>query len=154
MILDSFGQHRRYIRTLPRLDRAFQFLGTVTPATPVGRQVLEGENIYAIVQRYTTKPMAQARFEAHRRYADVQFIVTGREKVLWAPLESLRDVAEPYSTEKDITFFDMVPEPVSVDLRAGQFAVFFPEDGHAPGLEWASPGDVLKVVVKVRVETA
>lgn len=151
MILDQLSQCQRYAAILPGFARAFEFLQQVDAKCPTGPHELDGENLFAIVQRYTTKPVAQAALEAHRKYADVQFIIAGRETILWAPLTALKDVTQPYSAEKDIAFFSMVPGVVPVHLGAGQFAIFFPEDGHAPSLEWNGPGEVLKVVVKVCV---
>lgn len=151
MILDHLSQCQRYAAILPGFARAFEFLRQVDAFCPTGRHELDGENLFALVQRYRTKPVAQAALEAHRKYADVQFIAAGRESVFWAPLAALSDVTQPYSAEKDIAFFCVVPEVLPVHLVAGQFAVFFPEDGHAPGLEWNGASEVLKVVVKVRV---
>lgn len=135
----------------PRFEKAFRYLETVNAGTPVGRQELEGMDLYALVSAYATRPADQFRFEAHRRFADVQYIVTGRERILWAPLTALPTVTEPYHAEKDILFFAPPASFTPLNMVSGQFAVFFPEDGHAPGAEWGGIGEVLKVVLKVRV---
>lgn len=151
MILDQLSQCRRHAAILPGFARAFEFLRQVDAHCAAGRHKLDGENIFALVQRYTTKPVAKAALEAHRKYADVQFLAAGHETILWAPLTALNVETQSYSPEKDIAFFGMVPDARQVHLSAGQFAIFFPEDGHAPGLEWNGASEVLKVVVKVRV---
>lgn len=151
MILDNLSQWHRYATLGSRFEKAFRYLETITPATPVGRYELEGKDLYAMVSSYATRSTDQFRFEAHRRYADVQFIVAGRECILWAPLVSLPTVTEAYNAEKDFLFFAPPASYTPLNMGVGQFAVFFPEDGHAPGIEWGGMGEVLKVVLKVGV---
>ncbi|MEI7729987.1 MAG: YhcH/YjgK/YiaL family protein [Verrucomicrobiota bacterium] len=151
MILDNLSQWHRYTALGTRFEKAFHYLETVSPDTPLGRYDLEGEELFAMVSAYPTRSADQFKFEAHRRYADVQFIVAGRERILWVPLASLPTVTEAYNAEKDILFCAPPTSHIPLNMAAGQFAVFFPEDGHAPGLEWGGIGEVLKVVLKVRV---
>jgi YhcH/YjgK/YiaL family protein len=140
-----------YLGIAPRLAAAFRALreGGCAAWTP-GRRDLDGDRLYALVQEYRTKPRTAGRLEAHRKYIDVQFVAEGAETVGWAPIEGLRET-EPYDPARDVAFFAGAGEPVT--LRAGMFAVFFPHDGHAPGLGLAAAGGdaVRKIVVKVAV---
>lgn len=116
---------------------------------PDGRCELDGDRVYAMVQRYTTT--AQPKFEAHRRYIDVQFVAAGAEVIGWAPLGRLH-VSEAYAPEKDICFGSVETGGwTPALLRAGELAVLYPEDAHAPRLAAGAPGAVTKVVVKVAV---
>ena len=151
MILDCLPHWRQYAATLSGLDQACEYLQTLNADCPTGRYELAGNRIYALVQRYRTKPHAQAAIEAHQKYADVQFILAGRETILWAPLAALTTVTQPYDPAKDIGFFASVRGTTPLHLSAGQFAILLPQDGHAPGLEADGPSDVVKVVVKVRL---
>lgn len=151
MITDTLTQSGRYLNLSARFAGAFEFLRNLSATQPNGRYELEGDNCFALVQSYTTRPLAQALFEAHRQYVDIQFIQAGRETILWSPLAALTQVTEPYVAERDIVFFARPPQWTPIQLHTGQFAIFFPEDGHAPGLECAGPGEVRKVVIKVRV---
>jgi biofilm protein TabA len=96
--------------------------------------------------------MDPPRFEHHRRYIDIQFIVAGEEVIGWAPADRMQ-VTEAYDPEKDIAF-GTVPagEATPVRLAAGELAVLYPEDGHAPRLAAGRPSPVFKIVVKVAVE--
>ena len=132
------------------LFRSFELLARANLDLGDGRYEIDGHDCYALVQSYKTRPLAQAKFEVHRQYTDIQFIVAGRETLLWAPLAMLTKVTQPYSTEKDVAFFDLPEQATPVRLIAGQFAIFFPTDGHAPCLECDGPSDVKKVVIKVR----
>jgi len=150
MITDSLAQSNRYLSLSPRFAAAFEFLHRLPVTQPDGRCDIDGDNCFALVQGYPTKPFAQAKFEAHRKYIDIQFIRSGGESILWAPLASLTQVTEPYVAERDIVFFANPPHWSTLNLTAGHFSIFFPEDGHAPGVQSNGPGEVRKVVIKIR----
>jgi biofilm protein TabA len=151
MILDILPLWQRYAALHPRFAGAFAFLEQVTPETADGRHEIDGDAVYALVQRYQTRSAAGVQFEAHRRYIDIQFMVRGREVIQWAPLASLSEVTLPYDATKDAGLFLATAGMVPVRLAAGQFAILFPDDAHAPCCAWDDPEDVLKVVVKVAV---
>jgi biofilm protein TabA len=154
MILDNLTQWRQYVALSPRFEKAFDFLDHFDGQTKLGRNEIDGDNVYALVQRYTTKPAEEGKFEAHRKYIDVQYLHTGRETILWAPLSSLTKVIMPYDASGDAALFGHPPESLPLHLGTGQFTILFPEDGHVPGCVWEKPCEVFKVVVKVRVNEA
>jgi YhcH/YjgK/YiaL family protein len=119
---------------------------------PLGRQDLDGDHCFALVQTYETKPMEKAKFEAHRKYIDVQFIYSGRETILWAPLAAMVEETMAYSEEKEAALWKLVPDVTPLHMSAGHFAILYPQDAHAPCIEWDKPEQVFKVVVKVAVE--
>lgn len=151
MILDTLDHAARYEALHPRFAQAFAYLRSVDGTQPLGRHYLDGDNLFAIVETYATKPVENALFEAHRRYIDVQFIHRGRETILWAPLPLMREETRPYETEKDIAKWKLVPDVTPLHLSAGHFAILFPQDAHAPCVEWGASEQVFKVVVKVAV---
>src|SRR2546423_457006 len=79
-----------------RIQRALEYLCRFEAHLKPGRYDLDGERVYALVQQYTTKPVEQSQFEAHRRYIDVQYVHAGRETILWAPIATLGTVTMPY----------------------------------------------------------
>ncbi|MBI3755405.1 MAG: YhcH/YjgK/YiaL family protein [Deltaproteobacteria bacterium] len=80
---------------------------------------------------------------------DIQYIVSGEEAIGWVPAERMA-ITEAYDIEKDICFGTASKEEITmVRLQAGQLAVFYPEDGHAPKLAAGQPSAVFKIVVKV-----
>ena len=151
MIVDTLIQSQRYHTLSPRFAAAFEFLRQLPANQPSGRYEIEGDDCFALVQTYATKPRAEAKFEAHKKYTDIQFVQAGRETILWTPLETLAEIVQPYVAEKDIAFFATPTHVNSVQLRAGDFTIFFPADGHAPGLEYNGSVEVRKTVIKVRV---
>lgn len=147
MILDRLNHAELYRPLAPRLWQGFAFLlQSDLEALTAGRHVLDGENLFAIVDEYTTKPEQDCKFEAHRKYVDIQCVVHGIERIGWGPLAAMQETI-PYSEEKDIAFF--IGQGDWLTLTAGTFAVFFPHDCHRPGAEAGPAAVVKKVVVKV-----
>lgn len=151
MILDSLTLWHRYAPLHPRLGHAFAFLEQVRPDIAIGRHEIAGDDVFALVQRYQTRPIEGMQLEAHRRYIDVQYLVTGREAIHWAPLRDLAEATQAYDPVKDAGLYALSAVAVPVPLRAGQFMMLFPDDAHAPCCCIDAPSEVVKVVVKVAV---
>ena len=69
----------------------------------------------------------------------------------WAPLPLLSNVTMQFDSEQDAALYGLIDEGVPVPVSAGQFTVFFPEDGLNPSCAWGELAEVMKVVGKVRV---
>ena len=149
MITDTLGLCHRYSGLHPRFAAAFEFLQKLPADKPLGRFELDGDNCFALTQSYTTKLAVDGKFESHEKYIDIQFIQAGTETLLWAPRGALK-TTEPYNAEKDVAFYAMPARTTAVNLVAGEFAIFFPEDGHAPGIAFGSAMTVRKIVIKIR----
>lgn len=151
MILDHLTQSFRYSSLSQNFEQAFAFLAQLSETPAVGRHEIAGDEVFALVQRHSTKRVEEAKFEVHRRYADIQCILAGREVIHWAPLVSIARETMPYDVQADAALFAMDSSAMALRLKAGDFAVFFPEDAHAPSCAWGVPTEVLKVVVKVQL---
>lgn len=116
-------------------------------AGEVKRVDLEGEALFALNQVYETKPHDQARFEAHRRYIDVQYIYAGHETLKLASFDDASPLTE-YDTEKDFSLY-RVDDCSSISFKQGMVCILYPEDLHAPCLDYQARGLVKKTVIKV-----
>jgi biofilm protein TabA len=152
MILDTLDNAARYESLNSRFAKAFAFLRTVDGTQELGRHDLDGDACFALVQTYETKPLEKGKFEAHRKYIDVQFIHSGRETILWAPLSTMQEEMMAYSDEKEAALWKLTADTTPLHVSAGHFAILWPQDAHAPCVEWEKPEQVFKVVVKVAVE--
>lgn len=146
MVTDTLANAHLYSGLGRRIARGLRFLAEAdVGGLAVGRHEIEGESLFATVSDYTPKPVAQGRWEAHRRYLDLQFVASGVERFGVAPIGRL-DAGE-YIPEKDITWLTGPGDYLT--LAAGQFIVLWPGDAHMPGLDAGVPGPVRKVVVKI-----
>lgn len=152
MILEFLSRAERCAALSPGIAAALRYLRSIDFTTlPDGKVEIDGPRLIANVMRYQTKLPEQAVWESHRQYIDVQYVVTGQERIGYVPLDKAPPVQAPYNDTKDVIFYE--PGCDTFTLRAGQFAIFYPEDIHAPSLADGEPGPVLKVVMKVAVET-
>ena len=154
MIFDTMDNAGRYASLHVGLAKAFAYLQGLSPTEPPaqGKYEIDGNKVFVGVDPYTTKPAENALFEAHRKYLDVQVLLKGRETILWAPLSKMESVVREYDAVKDVAKWQVISEYTELRMEVGRFAVFFPEDAHAPGVVWGDPCDVLKVVVKVALD--
>jgi len=149
MVIDHISRASTYHGLGRGIRDALQFLAQADlAATSPGRHELSGGS-YAIVSEYDTKAAEGALYEAHRRFVDVQFIVSGSERIGYAPLEALSAVGA-YDDERDVVKLEGAGDLLL--LPAGTFAILWPGDGHMPGISAGdAPAHVRKVVVKVPV---
>ena len=136
----------------PAFRMAVEFLRrTDLLELPDGNVPLDGKNVFAILQRYRTAHADAPKFEYHRKYLDVQYVLSGEESIGWAPAVQMTPSFD-YDEQQDICFGLMEPGRwSSVRLQAGQLAVLWPEDAHAPRLAAGKPVLVRKIVVKIAV---
>jgi biofilm protein TabA len=150
MILDRLDRRDLYARVGLGIPEALEYLAkTDFRSLPDGKQTIDGDRLFAVVQRYTAKPLAQARWEMHRRYLDVQYIACGSERIGFVPWSEALPVQEAFDPARDVAFYET--SGVLLPVSGGMFAVFTPDEVHAPCLAPAEPevaGEVLKIVVK------
>ena len=173
MILDRIENAHLYIGLNAGFAKAFEILKDQTLAKKKdGKYAVDGDKIYCTIQRYATKPLNEGNLEAHRKYIDIQFLLTGEELLGYAPLKGLT-TAEEYNPQKDIAFFQTPKEITKVKLEPGLFCILFPDDAHLPALaaglaafeprgevsplggpcrQIAEPAEVRKAVIKVQIK--
>ena len=150
MILDRLSNADLYSGLPARLWQGLQYLRSHNLAElEAGRHDIDGDRLYALVQEYTTRLASECRYEAHRKYFDIQCIAAGAERIGWAPLASMQETIN-YSEEKDVAFYQGQGDLFT--LSAGMFALFAPHDVHMPCVQAASPSVVRKIVIKAAVD--
>jgi YhcH/YjgK/YiaL family protein len=135
------------------MQKALDFLDEIQDKEiPDGNVEIDGTNVYAIVQSYTSKPDTDTpKFEAHRKYIDIQFVLSGKELMGWAHLEKMMTTI-PYNETRDALYGVVPPENATfVHYGAGQAIVLFPTDAHSPGLADGDAESVKKIVMKIAV---
>jgi YhcH/YjgK/YiaL family protein len=150
LIIDSIDNAGMYSILGSRLEAGIDFLRQADiPSLGLGRHDILGDDCFALVSEYETKPLEAGVWEAHRKYIDIQCLTSGREKIGYANIDSL-SLLQEYDADKDLLllsgsgdFFTLTP---------GVIAIFAPQDAHMPGITvCGNPERVRKVVVKVKV---
>ena len=135
-----------------RFQRALAWLATTDMSTiECGRHDIVGDEVFANVMEFTTVPAAEKQLEAHRRYYDVQFVVSGEELLQYAQLEGL-DEAQPFDEGNDFGLYANPAREAWVTLHEGDIVVTPPEDAHKPGCCEDAPAPLKKICVKVLVD--
>lgn len=146
MIKDSIKNYLTY-NLDEKLNAGLKYLvQTDFSSMENGKYEILKDKVFAIVQDYNTKPENIAKFEAHRKYIDIQYIIKGHEKIGVAQIEGYTAIGD-YDEEKDIIFFDGKANDF-ITMKEGDFAIFFPQDLHMPSVAINESSYVKKVVVK------
>lgn len=147
MLFDRLAHAARY-SDIPGVAEALEFLQGLPPgALPENPSGLGGGRLQVSPVRLTTRPGAECRYEAHRRFVDVHYTVRGTEKISVRPVEGL-SALEPFREQEDIGFYAGGPG-VDCLVGPGQFLVCWPGEAHRVGMMDTAPGPVEKVVIKI-----
>ena len=130
MILDLLANHAWYHPLHPRLKPAFAWLAAQDWATSAdGKVAIDGENLYAIIESGITTVAATRQFESHQRYLDIQYVISGGERMGWCPAAGVEPGVQ---AGPDLWFH---PEPAASQqlvVTPGHFAIFAPMEAHKP----------------------
>jgi len=141
-----------YFSNKERWDAAFAFLrDNDLSKLETKRYDIDGDNLYVSVSEYITKNEEDARYEAHKKYVDIQYVVNGQELIGIASISSKKELLESYDATKDIEFFTVNKE-INYKANSRNFFIFFPADAHRPGLKDGENSPVRKIVVKLKVD--
>lgn len=146
MILDSLNNYSRYTALHPGFAIGFKFLKNhPLEEFREGKQEIDGDRLYALGMALNGRRMERAVFETHRKYIDIQYTVSGCDSIGWDQPNNLTPDVNGYDPEKDIEFYNERPT-IWIPVCNGRFAIFYPEDAHAP---LGTDSFVHKVVVKI-----
>lgn len=145
MVIDNLQNLERYAVLHPLFAQVFEYLKTIDLHTcPLGKTVLKEGEISITVTEAPPKRKEEACLETHNKFIDIQIPVSGEETMGYASRNMLPEAC--YDAEKDITFYE-VPVESYVKLAPGMFAVFFPEDAHAPAITSTT---LRKAIIKIK----
>ena len=148
MVFDHIKNAHLYYALHPRFQKAFEFLKKSDIHTlPAGNYEIDGEDVFVIIAHQDATPKSDIKLEVHRKFIDIQLSLDGSFPVCWKALSECRQQTAEYDAENDYELF-ADEEDFTMEIEKGKFAIFFPEDAHAPLVPQKS---VHKAVVKVAV---
>jgi YhcH/YjgK/YiaL family protein len=141
-----------FFKNKDRWEKAFNFLkNNDLSKLELKRYDIDGDNLYATVSEYMSKNEDSTLFEAHRKYIDIQYVVSGKEIISIVPLASENVIITPYDAARDIEFMKY-SNVVNFKATPSEFFIFFPGDAHRPGLRDEQSAPVRKIVIKMKVD--
>ena len=153
MIYDKISNWQNYFPKNEIWQKVFAFINKCSADTAHGRHEIAGDDAYASVFSYDTKPLKEGIYEAHRKQIDIQLLLKGRESAYVTDIDGLSVKTEYKEKEDYVLFNDPERLPGATPLTPGFFAVFFPNDAHKPSLNYGAVAEnVTKVVVKINVD--
>lgn len=115
----------------------------------IGRHQIT-EDIYANVEIYNTKDITEGKFESHKKYIDIQYIIDGEENIICENIDSLA-IKEKYDENKDIIFYENNGLGISNILRNDEFIILYPKDAHMPCISIKESKTNKKIVFKIPI---
>ena len=152
MVFDTIQNCEKYYGMHPMFEKAFEFIKQAVNADiPVGKYELEGKELYASVQEYNSKIPPEGKFEGHRNYIDIQYIVSGIEEIEVVNIAKSQRKTE-YNDVKDVEFYEDNEKAGKGVIESGEYGIFMPWDIHKPGMAFGGVSvPVKKIVVKVQL---
>ena len=136
MVVDTLENLEKYASLNPLFAQAIEFLKSHDFQTmEIGKTELKGKDLLVNIAQTKPKTKEEAKLETHRDFIDIQIPLSGTEIMGYTAAKDCIPADAPYNAETYIT------------VKPGMFAIFFPQDGHAPGI---TPEGVKKVIVKVK----
>lgn len=149
MIYDKIDNQGIYAGISEDIRLGLEWLRDVNPDIEKGFYELS-PRVKAIVSEYTTKEVNENGYEAHRDYIDIQYLISGKEKICCLPLEYLKET-KAYNKDIDAAFYmEANVKRQEMIIGNGYFAIFFLQDGHMPCLSVDDTLEVRKIVIKVK----
>ena len=131
MLISSIKNYKNILKIFPQLDVVFDFLlNNISSKTVDGKYDIT-KDIYAVVANSQPKLKEEQLLEAHKKYIDLQYIITNTDNIGWKFLDKSFRISKKKKKKNDISFYKTKPD-IFFKLKKGEFVIFFPEDTHAP----------------------
>jgi YhcH/YjgK/YiaL family protein len=149
MIVDSLQNSERIESLHPLFKKTFEYItNTDFSQMKNGKMETDDPRLFFSITNIRGKDPHDAVIETHQKYIDIHIPLIGVESIGWKAGNELMLVSKAYNSKKDIAFYHDFPTTYT-KIYPGQFAVYFPEDGHAPGI---GQGYIRSVIAKIAVK--
>lgn len=150
MIIDFLSDAKKYFCIHPLFAQAFEYIHSQRLGEiELGKYIIDGDKLKAIVSINVGRTVEEAisNFECHNKHIDIQLCIKGNERIGWKPRGTCAQQKEECDPESDVVFYNDTPD-MYFQLTDNQFAIFFPEDVHAPMI---GEENIKKMVIKVKI---
>lgn len=134
-----------------RVNFAIEYLKKINVTeVDVGTRVDVDDKFFYSLQSYLTRPESECKLESHRKYVDIQIMISGEEMMDIVDTSRLI-VKEEYDAEKDVMFWNIPQRMARTSLKSGDCIVLYPENAHRGAVSGEKNNRVVKIVGKLRV---
>lgn len=133
-----------------RINEAIEYVSKLDHANLMPGKYFVNDNFFYLVQEYEAVKDEQSVWESHRKYVDIQWIISGCEKIYVSDIQLLQPL-DGYDEVSDIIHYHKIENQTAILLTPGSCAILYPKDGHRPSRYLGQPCIVRKIVGKVRV---
>jgi len=147
MIVDSIGEVERYYGVHSGIRVCLSLLKSKPRELLENGKHIVNDDDFFIVSEYKTKDVKECYLEGHKKYIDVQHVISGEEMVGYSQLRQQK-VLKKYSNADDVELY--LGKANYIKLNPDNFAIFFPGDLHMPAVK-SGVDLVKKIVFKVKV---
>jgi YhcH/YjgK/YiaL family protein len=148
MIHDTLENAAKYCTIHPLFEKAFNFLNSQEiESLAIGKTKLEGDDLVINVVDMHGKKTDDALMETHDQFIDIHIPIGGTETMGWISRSKTKKISVTYDSDKDLTFYNDEAS-YFMTVQPYEFAIFFPEDGHQPGI---GEGIYKKIIIKVKL---
>ncbi len=131
MVIDTLDNLSKYESLNPLFKDVVEYLRNNDINTvEEGKHQIKGADLFVNVTTAKGKSKDEAVMETHKKMIDIQIPLSTAETYGYTPLCNLPEAE--YNAEKDITKIPDLAAESYVTCQPGMFAIFFPQDGHAP----------------------
>ena len=147
MIIDTIKNVSQYAEIHPDLPKVLQHIAAIDPLTAeAGRYDIPESEAFFMIQKYETKDISEGLWEAHRKFIDVQYVISGIERIGYKEISGLTETVK-YSEESDAAFLQ--GDGDFLLMGEGMCMILYPQDAHMPGISIDKAVSVVKIVVKL-----
>lgn len=152
MIKNSLKYTKNYYNLSNKIKLALEYLEkNDLKVFDNGRYDILGDDVYVNVQDYTSKPETQGKWEDHKKYIDIQFMIKGTERIGVGEIDNYQ-TTEAYDESKDLEFLAVANDNYQfINMNENDFIILYPQDVHMPQIAMNTPSYVKKAVVKISI---
>ena len=152
MIKNSLKYTKNYYNLSNKIKLALEYLEkNDLKVFDNGRYDILGDDVYVNVQDYTSKHETQGKWEAHKKYIDIQFMIKGAERIGVGGIDNYQ-ATEAYDESKDLEFLAAANDNYQfINMNENDFIILYPQDVHMPQIAMNTPSYVKKAVVKISI---
>ena len=150
MIFDHIKYSSQYNSVHRNFEAVFEYLKNIPADARTGSFVPEPDNVWGGISVYAETNTGKKMYEAHRNFMDIHYVLSGEATFGYCTVDRLK-TTQAYDEKAD---YELLEGDIhAISMKPGDFCIVFPQDAHIPVVEKVGEEDLVRVVVKIRVNS-